>query len=97
MWTDAGRFERFYPDEMLMEARQRLDDEEAEHEAAYGDELRRCLLARGAHPAMVEDLDRDGLLAALDDPAFAEGPPPGVGDEMTASFAALVAEWGGVQ
>jgi hypothetical protein len=97
MWTDAGRFERPYPDEMAAADRQRLDDDEAAHEAAYDEELRRCLLARGAHPAMVEELDRDGLLAALDDPAFAPGPPPAVGDEMSAAFAALVAEWGGVQ
>ena len=97
MYVDRGRFERPYPDEMMAEARQRLDDEEAAHEAAYDEELRRCLLARGAPPAMVAEMDRDGLLAALDDPAFAPGPPSEVGDEMGAAFAALVAEWGGVQ
>jgi hypothetical protein len=94
MRVDFGRFERPYPGEMAAEDRQRLDDETAAHEADYDEELRRCLLARGAHPGMVAELDRDGLMAALDDPAFAPGPPPAVGDEMGAAFEALVAEWG---
>ena len=86
MYVEHGRHERPYPDEAFAADRQRLDDDTEAHEAAYDDELRRCLLARGAHPAMVAELDRDGLLAALD--------APGVGDEMGAAFEALVAEWG---
>ena len=89
MWTDAGRYERHCPMVAQREEAQRLEDDADAYEAAYDDDLRRVLVTRGADPELVAVMDRDEMFDALD--ATAEG------DEMAASFAALVTEWGGVR